>query len=151
MCCMDKPQQRPEGALIKDVIDADKKLSLRNVADRVGLSDARLRQIVNGYSSHGQGQYLEVIAPPLRLAQIARELNITAEQLEDADRVDAAAELRRIVADENVSLSNDDDEEFGFLTRVREDLTPEEMEQLMQRSEDYLKTLVRDIKARRGH
>jgi hypothetical protein len=147
---MDKPEQRPEGALIKAAIDAIPGLSLRKAATRIELSDARLRQIINGYSSHGGDQYLEVIAPALRLAQIAREFGITAKQLEDADRVDAADELRRLQDDDSISVSASDhhEPEFEFLTRVREDLTPDEMDQLMKEATPYLEMLVRDIKNR---
>jgi transcriptional regulator with XRE-family HTH domain len=143
---MDKPPQRPEGALIKQAIDASG-LSLRKAAARVELSDARLRQIVNGYSSHGQGQYLEVIAPALRLAQIAHAFGITTGQLRDADRVDAAAELERLSSG-SVSAPDQDVTEFEFLTRVREDLTTDEMEQLMREATPYLEMLVRDIRNR---
>lgn len=38
--------------------------------------------------------------------------------------------------------------EFEFLTRVREDLTTEEMDQLMTEATPYLELLVRDIKNR---
>lgn len=40
--------------------------------------------------------------------------------------------------------------EFEFLTRVREDLTDEEMAQLMKEATPFLEVLMRDIKARRG-
>lgn len=47
-----------------------------------------------------------------------------------------------------VSPAAQDEPEFEFLTRVREDLTTEEMEQLMTEATPYLEMLVRDIKNR---
>ncbi|VXB83489.1 hypothetical protein [Aeromicrobium sp. 9AM] len=49
----------------------------------------------------------------------------------------------------SVSAVADDGPEFEFLTRVREDLTDEEMDQLMKEATPYLQMLMRDIKARR--
>jgi len=48
----------------------------------------------------------------------------------------------------SVSAVADDGPEFEFLTRVREDLTDEEMDQLMKEARPYLEMLVRDIKNR---
>lgn len=52
--------------------------------------------------------------------------------------------------DSSVSDHSQDEPEFEFLTRVREDLTDEEMDQLMKEATPYLQMLMRDIKARRG-
>lgn len=48
----------------------------------------------------------------------------------------------------SVSADSQSEPEFEFLTRVRDDLTDEEMEQLMTEATPYLEMLVRDIKAR---
>lgn len=48
----------------------------------------------------------------------------------------------------SVSTDRQSDPEFEFLTRVREDLTAEEMDQLMKEATPYLELLVRDIKNR---
>jgi hypothetical protein len=48
----------------------------------------------------------------------------------------------------SVSAGSQDEPEFEFLTRVREDLTPDEMDQLMKEATPYLEMLVRDIKNR---
>lgn len=47
------------------------------------------------------------------------------------------------------SVGPEAETEFEFLTRVREDLTDEEMDQLMKEATPYLQMLMRDIKARR--
>lgn len=49
----------------------------------------------------------------------------------------------------SVSADSQSDPEFEFLTRVRDDLTAEEMDQLMREATPYLEMLVRDVKARR--
>jgi hypothetical protein len=48
----------------------------------------------------------------------------------------------------SVGGADQDEPEFEFLTRVREDLTTDEMEQLMKEATPYLEMLVRDIKNR---
>lgn len=48
----------------------------------------------------------------------------------------------------SVGPGDNDEPEFEFLTRVREDLTTEQMEQLMTEATPYLEMLVRDIKNR---
>ena len=90
---MKKPQQRPEGALLERVIDATPGMSRRSVAIEVGLSEARVRQIVNGYASAGRGQRVDVVAPPETLARLAAAVGLTEEQLREVGREDAAAML----------------------------------------------------------
>lgn len=57
---------------------------------------------------------------------------------------------RVVEAKNSASVRGDghDEPEFEFLTRVREDLTAEEMDQLMTEATPYLEMLVRDIKNR---
>lgn len=93
----DKPAQRPEGALIGDALK-NLGISARQIAPRAGLTDARWRQIVNGYASAGANQYVVVKAPPDTLARMAAAVGVSPEQLEEADRADAAAELRNLIS-----------------------------------------------------
>lgn len=81
--------QRPEGRLIADAMK-DAGLSARKAADGTGITDTRLRHIINGYQPVGRGQTIEVVAPAETLARIAHRLGITAEHLRDAGRPDAA-------------------------------------------------------------
>lgn len=53
-----------------------------------------------------------------------------------------------LVGPSSVSGDSQSEPEFEFLTRVREDLTAEEMDQLMTEATPYLEMLVRDIKNR---
>jgi len=85
--------QRPEGRLIEDAINARPKMSRRKLADAVGLSEGRVRQIVNGYKTEG-GSVIEIIAPPDTLARIAEELGLSADSMASAGRGDVADLLR---------------------------------------------------------
>lgn len=94
----DLPPQRPEGKLIEDAVKADGR-SVRSLAARAGMSDARWRQIVKGNQSMGNGHFNEVIAPALTLARMALVLGVIPEALESANRADAAGMLRRLLAE----------------------------------------------------
>jgi transcriptional regulator with XRE-family HTH domain len=141
---MDKPSQPPEGALIQRALKKSG-LSIRALASRVDLSDARVRQYINGYTSAGRGQYVFVEAPADRLAAIAQALNVSPEELEKAGRADAAESLRA----RSVSDVSNHEPEIGFLTRVREDLTDEEWEDLVKEATPYIELLKRDVINRR--
>lgn len=88
----DRPARRPEGDLIAREMKR-RHLPARQLATQIGLSEGRLRGIVNGYASAGAGQHVAVVAPATTLARIAAALDITADQLTAAGRPDAAAEL----------------------------------------------------------
>lgn len=91
---MTRPEQRPEGALIQRALDR-LDLSAKEAARRIdGISDTRLRQIVSGYEPLGEGRRRPVVAKAGVLARIAHTLEITPEELEQADRSDAAGVLR---------------------------------------------------------
>lgn len=88
--------QRPEGALL-GTAQANMKLSARQAAGKAGMSDARWRQIVNGYASAGAGQTVEVIGPDETIARMARVVGVTPEQLREAGRP-IAADLLLVLA-----------------------------------------------------
>lgn len=130
------PEQRPEGRLIEQAREArTPRLSGRAAAQAAGISEGRWRQIVNGYMSAGQGQYIVVTAPPETLARMAQVVGVTPEQLTDVGREDAAAELlrlRRSPSSHPVGTGTDPLD----LT----DLTPEEIE--------AVKAVIRAMRAR---
>lgn len=66
------------------------KLSARQAATKAGMSDARWRQIVNGYQSAGAGQTVEVRGPDETIARMAHVVGVTPEQLREAGRPEAA-------------------------------------------------------------
>lgn len=89
------PPQRPEGALIGDA-QRTSGLSIRQASAAADMSDGRWRQIVNGYQSAGQGHYIPVRAPADTIARMADVVGVTADQLSDAGRTDAAGELIKL-------------------------------------------------------
>lgn len=89
----DHEYQRPEGKLLGAAMARTGK-SVRKIAAGMGISDSRLRHIVNGYQPVGRGQKVEVVAPAATLARIADKLGITPNDLVAAGREDAAELLR---------------------------------------------------------
>lgn len=96
---MEKPEQRPEGKLVAERIKSDSNLSIRKVAKEIGLSEARIRQIINGYTSAGRQQYIEVFAPTDTLASIALAVGIDADDMELAGRRDVSDAITRRISE----------------------------------------------------
>lgn len=90
--------QRPEGKLIEDAL-LRRNLKSTEAAPLGGLKSAqRFRDIVNGYNFR-DSEARPVRATSGRLARIANSLGITASQLRDADRGDAADVLAILASD----------------------------------------------------
>lgn len=85
--------QRPEGKLIEQALRRVPKKSMRKLADEVQLSEARVRQIINGYQSHGDGQTTAVVGPADTVARIAQAAGVTADEMRRVDRADVADEM----------------------------------------------------------
>lgn len=79
-------------------------LSVREAARRAGISDGWWRQIVLGYQSLSGGGYGPVRGPADTLARMAQVVGVTPEQLIDAGRQDAAAELRDLESAERAHV-----------------------------------------------
>lgn len=89
-CDMEKSEyQRPEGRLIAEALRVSKR-SVRSLAPEVGVSDTRIRHIINGYQPVGRGQVIEIEAPADTLAKLAQAVGLTASDLIRAGRNDAA-------------------------------------------------------------
>lgn len=88
----DRPEQRPEGALIGRA-QKHSRMSQREAAARASISEARWRNIVSGYQTVSAGVYAPVRGPADTIARMARAVGITPGQLAEAGRDDAAAEL----------------------------------------------------------
>lgn len=86
------PPQPAEGALIKRAARVAG-MSTRQLAAKAGISDTRWRQLVNGYVPLGGGRFTPAVAPAATLAQMARAVGVTSDQLRTAGRADAADEL----------------------------------------------------------
>ena len=72
------------------------KMSVRQAAARAGISETRWRQIEQG-TIRERGREYAVTAPDATLAAMARAIGVTPAELDDADRRDAAAELRAML------------------------------------------------------
>jgi hypothetical protein len=88
----EKPAQSAEGAALQRAMVRER-LSARQAANQAGISEGRWRQIVAGYQS-AAGQHIPVVAPAATLARMALAVNLTAEDLVDAGRTDAADVMR---------------------------------------------------------
>lgn len=93
---MERPKKRPEGALLEALRERAGGLTVRGAAKRVSISEARWRQIENGYQVPTKGVYLPVIAPPETLAEMVRALGGTPIDLRNVGRLDASEALMRM-------------------------------------------------------
>lgn len=96
MCNMDdRPEQRPEGKLIGEA-QRRSPLSQRQAATRAGISENHWRNIVKGYSTISAGVRAPIRGAADTVARMAQAVEVTPEQLAEADREDAAEELRAL-------------------------------------------------------
>ena len=121
----------PEAALIAAALKRSG-LTARQAAKESGLSDARWRQIVSGYQSIS-GSYVPVRAPGDRLALMARVVGVTAEQLREAGRDDAAAELEELLAAAPPRPTAHYAPPVDAVTAIMAALSPEEQEEVIRR------------------
>lgn len=117
---------RPEGRLFQDELKRQGK-SMRELADAIEMSEARVRNIINGYQAVGQKQRIKVIGPEDTLAKMAAALDITPEQLEEADRHDAAHALKRRLPGGPMpewaeGVENDDAETWRMIVAQHEEI-----------------------------
>lgn len=89
-----RPEPPTEAALI-DAARRRARLTVREAAQRSGLSEARWRQITNGYQVVS-GTKLAVKAPAETLARMALAMGLAPEQLARVGRPDAAEVLEEI-------------------------------------------------------
>lgn len=119
----ERPAQRPEGALIAAALKRSR-MSQRRAAAKVGISENRLRAIVHGYQNVSAGTYAAVRGPAETVARIAVVVGVSPEQLEDADRTDAAEELRLLIADRSAGPGDDsaeNEDQFARMDRLYEE------------------------------
>ena len=82
--------ERPEGALIKAALKKAGR-SVRSIAPEVGISDTRIRHVINGYQPVGRGQVIEIEAPAGTWAKIADAAGVAREEMRAVGRADVAA------------------------------------------------------------
>ncbi|MFE2424852.1 helix-turn-helix domain-containing protein [Streptomyces hokutonensis] len=128
------PQPPPEAVLIKEALRRAR-LSGREAARRVPISETRWRQIVNGYQDVG-GVRIPVTAPDETLVRMAQVVNVTSEQLRKAGRDSAAEILDELsqpptpASTPGASASN---AQIEAITALLATLTPEAREQVLSR------------------
>ncbi|MFE3149096.1 helix-turn-helix domain-containing protein [Streptomyces sp. NPDC059218] len=88
MDAQQKPAPPPEAVLIEEARKRAR-ISGRKAAQRADISPTRWAQIITGYQAVG-GNYIPVRAPDVTVARMARATGVTADQLRDAGRPDAA-------------------------------------------------------------
>ncbi|MBB3035567.1 helix-turn-helix domain-containing protein [Hoyosella altamirensis] len=76
------------------------KLSIRRAAELAGISEGRWRQIESGFQWVRAGDKARVDAPPETLARMASVLGISARELKEAGRSDAASFLMALQENE---------------------------------------------------
>ncbi len=104
----ERPGQPPEGRLIMDAMErARPKLSGRKVAALAYLSEGRLRQILNGYTIVGAGNYVPTVGPADTVARIAKVVGLSPPELRAVGRADAADALQDLELEEKYDRPND--------------------------------------------
>ncbi len=116
-----RPPPPPWGVLLTNAL-ADAQLSAREASRRAGISEGRWRQIASGYQVVSSGVYAPVHGPAETLAKMAAVAGVTAAQLTDAGRPDAATAL--------VSREEADASHEQMLQRVKE-MSPEQARELL--------------------
>ncbi|MFI5629133.1 hypothetical protein ACIA8E_07095 [Streptomyces sp. NPDC051664] len=127
-----RPDPPLEAALIAAALKKAR-MSARKAAGLAGLSDARWRQIVSGYQSVS-GSYVAVRAPADTLARMAQVVGVTSNELRNAGREDAAAELEELGAPPAPrSPAGPYAPPLDAVTAIMAALTPEEQEEVIRR------------------
>ncbi|MFP3119521.1 hypothetical protein [Streptomyces sp. SM8] len=123
-----RPEPPPEAALIRSALKA-RRLTARSAAAAAGISDARWRQIISGYQSVS-GNHIPVRAPADTLARMAQAAGVTADELAEAGREDAAAELREIAPAAPASQSS---AQVEAITALLATLPPDAQQEVLRR------------------
>ena len=116
----ERPPPPPWGVLLTRAL-ANAQLSARQASRRAGISEGRWRQIASGYQVVSPGVYAPVHGPAQTLARMAAVAGVTAAQLTEAGRPDAANALASREADTSHEQ---------MLQRVRE-MSPEQARELL--------------------
>jgi hypothetical protein len=116
----ERPPPPPWGVMLTRAL-ANAQLSARQAYRRAGISEGRWRQIASGYQVVSPGVYAPVHGPAQTLARMAAVAGVTAAQLTEAGRPDAANALASREADTSHEQ---------MLQRVRE-MSPEQARELL--------------------
>ena len=131
MATSTRPEPPREAALI-EAARKRARLSVREAARQAGLSDARWRQITSGYQSVS-GSHIPVKAPADTLARMAQVLHITAEELVEVGREDAAKALRDITPIPEVTPAGGYSPPIDAVYEILAALPPEAQDEVIRR------------------
>lgn len=132
----ERPPAPPEGTLIAEALIRTG-LSIREASRRAGISYGRWRQITTGYQNVSPGSYAEVHAPAPTLARMAWVVEVTAQELTDAGRPDAAAALEAISADD---MPDERDHSVTGLTAEEKVIAEAFVRTLREKREDVMRS-----------
>jgi transcriptional regulator with XRE-family HTH domain len=103
---MDAPPTPPPEARVLRVARIGHQMSVREAAQRAGVSVSLWRQVEAGYMTPTKGMHTPKIAPAPTLARMAKAVNLSVEDLEsEGRRPDAAEILREIIRQRNTDGS----------------------------------------------
>lgn len=145
----ERPAPPPEGQLLQAALKKSK-LSARMAAQQAGISEGRWRQIASGYQVVSAGQYAPVRAPAETVARMANVAKVSAEQLEEAGRPDAADELRRLNIPSTVDPDLDSDDPAELRAEIEKRLAAlppdrrERIERIFRKAEDQERHMERE-------
>lgn len=146
----ERPDQRPEGALIERA-RIRKNLSVRKIAPVAGISEARWRQLVSGYSTPTAGVMVAAKAPDLTLARMARAVGVTPDQLREVNRVEAAEVLEGLVEEPVGQKLNDETPTSDELRRIRDNTSlPSHIRRQAQAQLDLFAGLLEAVQVAQG-
>ncbi|MEU7092935.1 helix-turn-helix domain-containing protein [Kitasatospora aureofaciens] len=124
-----RPTPPPEAALLKAALKRSR-ISQRAAADQAGISEARWRQITSGYQSVS-GTPVPIRAPADTLARMAQAVGITATELTEAGRADAAEKLGETAPRSAVDFSSDP--AIDAIAALLATLPPEAQDEVLRR------------------
>ncbi|WP_406321738.1 helix-turn-helix domain-containing protein [Streptomyces sp. NBC_00519] len=134
MDAQQKPAPPPEAVLIREALK-QVRLSGREAARRSGVSNTRWRQIISGYQTVS-GSHVPVVAPAETIARMAQATQVTPDELRQAGRADAAAELERLAPPPtpgNTPGSYADDPQVTAIAALLATLPPEAQEAVLRK------------------
>ncbi|MBT3164044.1 helix-turn-helix transcriptional regulator [Streptomyces sp. Vc74B-19] len=127
------PEPPPEAALIKEALRRAR-LSAREAARRAGISETRWRQIANGYQDVGKGMRVPTTGPADTLARMAQVAGVTADQLRQAGRDDAADELVELESQATAQPTGfASDPQIDAIAALLATLPPEAQDEVLRR------------------
>jgi hypothetical protein len=126
------PEPPPEGVLIEHARN-EARLSVREAARRAGISEGWWRQVVKGYQPMGDGGYVLRHAPADTVANMARVVQVSPDQLQAEGQRPDAAEVMRETATE--TLRPDIEPAFPEVTPAMLDAQERHLEEVRLRVE----------------